>query len=408
MINRSIKCEKHANPSSFLKKLLVVNQVAGPLACELLEDLTAMGVHCCLLTGWVEETDSREMPFVVHHARPLTKFPAWKRLLSWAIFTLQAVVHITRNRRIPILITTNPPWPMLVMPLMKRLFGARYLLLVYDIYPDVLERMGKARLGGLVSRIWRFLSCRSLLEAEAVITLGRYMAETLRGHLRPGDECEIEVIPNWADTQWIQPIDKNVNPFALRHGLVGKFVVMYSGSFGETHDVESIVTAAEMLQDTPDVQFVLIGGGTREKEVARLVADRRLENLMMLPFQPFTELRYSLTAADCAIVCLDEGYEGVSVPSKTYYALAAGSAILAVSSEKTELGDLIRECNCGEIIPPRNPGRLVKAIRRFHDDLDLLGRCKQASLESSKKRFSRKTITSRYVDYLHRCLGWVR
>ena len=96
------------------------------------------GCRCCLLTGWVEQTDSREIPFVVHRARPLTKFPVWKRLLSWAIFTLQAVLHIARNRRIPILITTNPPWPMLVMPLMKRLFGVRYLLQVYDIYPDVL------------------------------------------------------------------------------------------------------------------------------------------------------------------------------------------------------------------------------------------------------------------------------
>lgn len=388
-----------------LEELLVVNQVAGPLVRELLEDLTTAGVRCRLLTGWIDRPGSSEPSFVVHRAWPLTKRPTWKRLLSWGGFTLQALGHIARNRRMPVLTMTNPPWLMLAMPLAKRLFGIRYALLVYDVYPDVLERMGKVRPGGLASRIWRALSRRAMLRAEGVITLGRHMARTLRGHLKSGDGCEIEIIPNWCDTDFIRPIAKSSNPFAQRHGLVDKFVVMYSGAFGATHDVESMIFAAETLSDKPNIQFVLIGGGTREKEVAQLIADKHPANVSLLPFQPFSELRYSLTSADCAIVCLDEGYEGVSVPSKTCYALAAGSALLAVSRPGTELTDLIEEHGCGLITPPRHPAALAQAVCRLHDEPELLAQCRQLARRVAEQHFSRRSATDRYHVFLNQALG---
>jgi glycosyltransferase involved in cell wall biosynthesis len=276
------------------------------------------------------------------------------------------------------------------------------VLLLYDIYPDVGERMGLLKPGGLVARAWRRASARSMLAAEGVITLGEHMAETLRGHLRPGDECPIEAIPNWADTDVIRPRPKGDNPFAREHGLVGKFVVMYSGSFGATHDTESIVEAAASLRDLADVQFVLIGGGTREREVADLVASRRLPNVTLLPFQPLNVLPFSLAAADCAVVCLDEGYEGVAVPSKTYHALAAGAAILAVSPLETELVDLIREEECGVHILPRQPEYLAEAVRRLHGDRALLGRMKAAARDAAEGHFSRRLLTRQYFEFLDR------
>ncbi|OPX22707.1 MAG: hypothetical protein B1H04_04640, partial [Planctomycetales bacterium 4484_123] len=105
-----------------------------------------------------------------------------------------------------------------------------------------------------------------------MITLGRHMAETLRRHLADWGDVPLYVIDNWADTDFIRPLAKADNPFARRHGLVDKFVVSYSGAFGATHDMESIVAAAEALLDLPDVHFLLIGGGTRQREVSEVVA----------------------------------------------------------------------------------------------------------------------------------------
>jgi glycosyltransferase involved in cell wall biosynthesis len=384
--------------------LLAISQVAGPLLYELLTDLSAVGVRCTLLAGSVECPEGGILAFRVLRGRKLTKAPAWKRLWSWAVFTFQAIAAAARARS-PVLVTTNPPWPMLVMPLLRRLLGVRFVLLVYDVYPDVMERMGLLRSHGPVAALWRSLSGRALGDADGAITLGPRMAETLRGHLRTGRRCDIEVIPNWADTQRIRPLEKAQNPFARRHGLEGKLVVMYSGAFGATHDVESIVAAAEMVGDLGDVHFMLVGGGTREKEVARLVERKALANLTLLPLQPAEVFPQSIASADCAIVCLDEGYEGVSVPSKTYSAMAAGTALLAVSGPDTELTDVIESHGCGVHIPPRRPDLLAGAVRRFHRDRAFLQQCKRAARAAAEAGFSRRRATEHYRRYLSRRLA---
>ncbi|OPX22708.1 MAG: hypothetical protein B1H04_04645 [Planctomycetales bacterium 4484_123] len=147
-----------------LRRLLVINQVAGPLMRELLEDLSAAGVRCTLVTGWLDAEPEQELPFEVAYARRLTKAPAWRRLWSWGLFTAQALWRATRQR-CPMVVVTNPPWPMLAMPLLRRLLGLRYVLLVYDIYPDILERMGRLSSAGCCARLWRRLSARALAAA---------------------------------------------------------------------------------------------------------------------------------------------------------------------------------------------------------------------------------------------------
>ncbi|KKL81786.1 hypothetical protein LCGC14_1991270, partial [marine sediment metagenome] len=70
------------------------------------------------------------------------------------------------------------------------------------------------------------------------------------------------------------------------------------------------------------------------------VRRKALPNVTLLPFQPFDVLPLSLASADCVITCLDEGYEGLSVPSKTYYALAAGADRLDAAKDDDTRVDL--------------------------------------------------------------------
>jgi glycosyltransferase involved in cell wall biosynthesis len=388
-----------------LEHLLAVNQVVGPLMGELLADLSARGVRCEVVSGWVDRRSGQEQAFGVLPAARLVKAPAVERLATWAAFMGGALWRVARRPGVPLLVTTNPPLMPLAMPALKRLFGCRYVLLVYDVYPEVAEQTGHLAPGGRVAELWRRLSRRAMLAADGVITLGEHMAETLRGHLREGDACDIEVIPNWSDTEFIRPEPKEQNPFARRHGLTDKFVVGYSGSFGATHDTESIIAVAELLADVADVRLLLIGGGTRRRQVERLVAERNPGNVILLDFQPLETLPHSLATADCAIVCLDEPYRGVSVPSKTYYSLAAGSALLAVSPPDTELTDLVAEHECGVHVPPRSPEKLAGAVRELHDDPDRLQKYRQAARAAAEVRFSRGLAADRYHQYLRARLG---
>jgi glycosyltransferase involved in cell wall biosynthesis len=382
-------------------RLLVVNQVLGPLMVQLLSRLAERGVRCRAVTGWVDAEDPRSLPFEVRPAARLVKQPALKRIVTWGLFTLQALGAMVRHRDWPMLIVTNPPLVMLAASVLRRLAGIRYVLLVYDIYPDVMERMGMLRPGGWVARLWRRRSAAAIAGAEAVITLGEHMAETLAGHVPPGRaRPDIVVIPNWADTDNVRPMPKPDNEFAVEHGLADKFVVAYSGSFGATHDTASILDAAGRLADRSDVRFLLIGGGTRQREIADAIQRNHLNNLTLLPFQPPDRFPRALASADCLIVCLDAQYAGISVPSKTYSCLAAGAAILAISPPETELVDMLARHEVGIHIPPGRGDLLADAIEQLRRDPDRLTRFRHNARALAVSEYSVAAGTDRYAKVL--------
>jgi colanic acid biosynthesis glycosyl transferase WcaI len=181
---------------------------------------------------------------------------------------------------------------------------------------------------------------------------------------------------------------------------MNKFVVLYSGSFGATHDVEGIISAAEMLTDLVDVQFVLIGGGTREREIRRLAEQKKLPNLLILPFQPTHILPYSLTSADCHIVSFSSEFKGISMPSKTYTSLAAGAAIIAVSPPDSDLTKLIKRIDCGICVPPKKPHKLAEAVRQLIVDKDLIQRMQQNARRAAETQYDVIIGTRRYLELL--------
>ena len=84
---------------------------------------------------------------------------------------------------------------------------------------------------------------------------------------------------------------------------------------------------------------MVIGTGSRWNDLQQ--AAQRLSNLTLLPWQPEEMLPYSLSAGDVAVVSLGQGFEGVSMPSKTQYAMAAGSAILGLSHPSSDIKEVI-------------------------------------------------------------------
>ena len=380
-------------------KLLATNQVVSNLFGDLTDAFVDYCDEVCLLAGYLAAGKGRDR-FEWIRACPLQKAPAWKRIWTWCVFTVQAVLAMVRHRNHFLFLVTNPPLVPWVAPLVKRLLGIRYAVLVYDVYPDVMARMNMIRPGGWIDRFLRRASARSLLEAEVVFTIGNCMKETFLAHLPPGREVPVVVIPNWADTEYVKPIPRGDNPFAREQGLEKKFVVMYSGTFGATHDIESIVDAAEMCQDLAGVRFVLIGGGTREEEVRQYVQRKALPNLVLLPWEPPERVPFSVTSADCLIVSLDEAYAGISVPGKTYTCLAAGAAILAVSPPGTEIVDLVREHECGIWVRPRSADDLAAAVRTLYGDPERLKRLQKNARAAAEQHYTIRICTRHYVEAL--------
>jgi glycosyltransferase involved in cell wall biosynthesis len=346
--------------------LIVLNQMAGPLTWELAEDVGRAIGQVALLTGH-PDTLARGGNEHVHlfPAAPYRRGSYARRVVSWVRYLVRAFFWMWKwPARTPVLLFSNPPMLAWLGYLMWMLRGQRYAVMVHDIYPDLLIRLGAISESHPVTRIWRWLNRKSYEHAEMVMTLGEYMSATLSRGFDPlkTRAGRIEVVYPWADTELIRPLAKSENWFAERHGQVDKLTVMYSGNMGLGHDIETMLEAAEQLRGEPKVHFMFIGAGPKWQVVEDRVREKKLTNVTLLPWQSEEVVPYSLTTADLALVSLEEEMAGLAVPSKAFSSLAAGVPLVVVCSRDTELASMIKRFDCGRMIHPGQPEELTAML----------------------------------------------
>jgi glycosyltransferase involved in cell wall biosynthesis len=368
--------------------------MAGPLTWELAEDMGAALGSVALLTGHPDTLAKGDQPQLrLFRAAPYKRGSYPVRILAWLHYMLQAFFWLWRwPRSTPLLLFSNPPclpWLGLAMRVLR---GQHYSVMVHDIYPDVLTRLVGVPEQHPVVHLWRWLNRLAYERAEVVMTLGEHMAATLAQQFNPArtPAGAIKVIYPWADTEAIRPIPKAENPFAQQHGQVDKLTVMYSGNMGLGHDIETMLAAAVQLQSEPGIHFMFIGAGPKWQLVADTISEHQLANVTLLPWQPEEMLPYSLAACDIAMVSLDEGAEGLAFPSKSIYAMAAGSALLGLSRTPSDLQLIIQKNQCGNNILPGDTNGFADTIVHWYKNLETLNLFRHRARASAEKLLSRK------------------
>ncbi|MBI4667957.1 MAG: glycosyltransferase family 4 protein [Elusimicrobia bacterium] len=385
-------------------RVIFLNQAAGPLFWELAED-TAKDLGCSLIITGRGNIGKRAHPALSALAAPDYRRHGYAaRLGSWVHFFLFALYKVWSGPPGALLfIVSNPPFLPLLGYIMRRFRRQPYVVLVYDIYPDLLVRLGRLSEHGTVAKLWRLFNKKMLENAETVFTIGEVMAANLEkmfdaSRTRAG---VVTVVPNWADSELIKPMAKQHNWFARQHRQLDKLTVLYSGNFGETHDLATLLDAAKKLGLRKEIHFLLVGAGSKRSWVETMVINECLTNVTMLAFQPEETLPFLLAAGDVAVVSLCRGIEGLSVPSKTFYALAAGSALLAVVSGDNELSRLVKQNSCGLAVEPGDTAAMIAAIERFCDDKEFLRLCQRQARRLAGKDHTRRNAKA-YADIIRR------
>ncbi len=314
-----------------------------------------------------------------------------RRLFNWAVFTvwMSLALLVSRpGRDREVVFVSNPPVLPVALWLVCALRRWPYTYVVYDLYPDQPVELGYLRRGGLVHRAWAWANGRALRAAEHVVVLGPVMAERVADQAGPRlDEGTVEVIHNWADEDFIEPMAKADNWFSRDHGLVEPFAVLYSGNVGEFHDLDTLVEAAAALADEP-ARVLVIGEGDAKADVVRRAEELgvRGDTVAFLPYQPLEDLPYSLTSADVSVVTVREGFEGVCVSSKLYTAMAAGTPVLCIAQPGDDEARIVERHDAGLTVPQGDAEGVAAAVRRWMADPDLVaeqGRNARAAFEAN-------------------------
>ena len=362
-------------------KYIFIVQVTRQLTIDIINHFSEKGKKVILLTGIVESNYSELNPNVqVKYLNKHTAVSTARRLLSWFIFTGLSFFYVLfKSRKYHLILITTPPFIVFLGSFFNRIRKQQFHLVIWDLYPDVLVKMKILKERSFPIKCWAKANIDCFKRAGNLFTLGEHLSAAISQYT----EKKPIIIPNWSNTDFIKPIPKNENLFLHKYNLEDKFIVMYSGNLGLTHNIEAIIETAEKMTGNTMIQFIIIGDGAKKDKIIKWAKDKNLLNIMFLPYQDKQMLPFSLSSADIGIVTLDEGAENVSVPSKTYYLLAAGVSMLAFASKNSELGNLVKKHHCGAIFENPDAEEVARYIRELAFDKNKLDSYKENSREAS-------------------------
>ena len=351
-----------------MKHILLVNQSTGYLMTDIVNAFVQSGKYdrVELFTGEINIRPSIPDPSVrIIKTIKYNKKNTFCRLYSWFI----AYVHLLflvwcRGKNCELFLVTNPPLTTFIPSFTRK----EYSFLIYDLYPDSLFSQGFLKQDSFLARMWMKTNARVFARAKNVFTISNDMKNAVSRYLT-GEK--ITVVYNWAHNEHLKPIDKQNNVFLKQYGISDKFIVLYSGNMGMTHDIDVMVEVAKQLKDQDEIRFLFIGEGAKKSMIEKGIEDYGLNNCLVLPFQPLDILPYSMGAADIAVVTTDAKQTGLSVPSKTYSYLAVGSVLLCLADSKSELGRMVEENRIGRCFNRNDVTSIARFVETMVSDRDL-------------------------------------
>src|SRR4051812_45196072 len=292
-----------------------------------------------------------------------------KRAAAEVLFTARIFVALlTMLRRGDVVLTVTAPFMLpYAVAAAARLKRAKSVLIMHDLYPDVLVMTGVLKPASIVAKAMHGLNALMFRALNAVVIIGRDTEQLLLryGGMTPD---KIRFIPNWATlVPAVRPVRAD-NPF--RRPLTARFVVGLSGNLGFTHDPVIVFEAARLLREDPDIHFLLSGWGIGFDRLKQMQSEANLPNVSLIDRVEDRDLEAFLSAANVWLIPYRKDVAGVSVPSRFYNLLAVGRPVILVSEPEAEAALIVTNDNLGWVVTPGMSDQLANAIRTASISVD--------------------------------------
>ncbi|MGY6519752.1 MAG: glycosyltransferase family 4 protein [Lysobacteraceae bacterium] len=319
-----------------------------------------------------------------------------KRTLDYLSFMVMGFLMGLFERRPDVVVATSPQffcaiggWALSVARWRPFVFELR------DLWPASIMAVGAMRKSVLIrvlERIELFLYRR----AKAIVSVTESFREDLVSRGVPREK--IHVVINGVDLDRYEPRARD-SGLEREFGLQGKFVAGYMGTHGMAHALPKVLEAAERLRSRTDIAFFFAGSGAERGTVERIVRERGLTNVRLIPRQPKERMPALWSVCDVSIVPLrDTPVFGTVIPSKIFESMGMGVPIL-MSLPEGEATGIVRESGSGVCVAPEDPVAMADAIAMLADDPERVDRLRRTAREAAP-RYSRDRLAAEMIGVL--------
>ena len=306
-----------------------------------------------------------------------------------------------RNFRPDVVISANTPlYAQKLLLSAVRQLGAAFVFWLQDLLGIGIKNNLKKKLplmGNAIGNYFVNLEKRLLAESDAVVVITEDFIPVLTQAGMPGEK--IHVIHNWAPLEEI-PCHGKSNAWSRKHGLDQVFCFFYSGTLGMKHNPELLIELARRFQGHDNAKVVVITEGLRAKYLHSKKDALRLDNLMLLPFQPFEELPMALAAADVLVAILEPDASVFAVPSKVLTYLCARRPLLLAVPAENLAARIVESVGAGIVVSPTDVTGFLRASEKLISDTELCRSMAENGYGYALTEFNIEKVAGRFGSIL--------
>ncbi len=314
--------------------------------------------------------------------------------LSFIVSGLLFAPFVLRKQKFDVIFVYAPSPIFQVMPasFLGWLRRVPVVLWVQDLWPQSAQATGYVKsplLLKLLERLVRFAYAHTdllLVQSQAFIEPVTKLAPR---------HIPVMYYPNSVEDAFYAPQPINVPGVKVLQNA--DFSVLFAGNIGKAQSVDTIVNAAKILKDHPQISIVMMGSGSMSAWVAHQQQQYALSNLHLVGHFPVETMPVLMRQAAVLLVTLKKDPIFAStIPSKIQAYLATARPIIACLDG--EGARLIQEAGAGLSVAAEDADGLAQAILRLYhataQEREAMGLRGQAYF---KQHFDEQKLTTELV-----------
>ena len=319
----------------------------------------------------------------------------WLRTRMYGFYPVQLALFQLLNRRPGIdVVCTNTFYAPLITALLRPR-SRKVVHLIYDLFPDALI-FGAGRQAGMRIKLAEKLVAWTFKRCDANVFLG----EKLLAHAekRFGSIPNATIIPVGVDGADFEEV-------AIADVQVPTTDFLYCGNMGFLHDTHTLAEGMREVLEASDpphrARFSIRASGAQLNKMSGAVADlgrKYPRSIELAGSLPTSEWQARMRKAQVALVTMIPDAGKVVMPSKTYSAMAAGQALLAIAPEDSDLAQLIRQHDCGWIVPPGQPDVFAEIVERILKTPTMLRKKRENALQAARAHYDVRVLARRWEE----------
>ena len=316
-------------------------------------------------------------------------------LLKIVGFLIRSSIVLTRRHRArpyDLIHVHSVPDFMVFGALIPKLSGARIILDIHDILPELYASKFKVSHSTWEIRFLKFIERRSIAFAHHVIIANHLWWERLISRSVRREKCT--PICNYPDLRYFFP-----HP---RTRTDGKFVMMYPGTLNWHQGLDIAIKAfAKIADEAPHAEFHIYGGGPTKPLLMDLTDRLGLNGRILFhDAQPLHDIALVMSQADLAVVPKRaESFGNEAASTKVLEFMALGVPVL---QSRTKVGTYYDTDSRVMFFESENVDDLAKHMRVLVGDQQLRARLVANALEYVKENNwgVKKSVYLELVDSL--------